>query len=99
MILEYKMDRNAHGNLMTPTWIESGGFLHNPDNFTMIGFSPAIRPYKIPDSALQLTVAQAKARSVAIHTLHPMSGMDGNALTDAQVEDMTQAIIDENDIA
>ena len=99
MILEYKMDRNSDGCLCVPTWIECGGFVNNPDNFTFIGFSPAIREYKIPDSADILTVQQAKDRALAIHALYPMKNVSGEIMTDAQVNEMVQSIVDSNNIA
>jgi hypothetical protein len=99
MILEYKMDRNAKGQLATPYWIECGGFLQNPDTFTMIGFSASVHEYKIPDSVTTLSVAQCKTRAQDIHAVHPYADIDGNTMNATQVDDMVQAIIDENDIA
>lgn len=62
MILEYKLDRDYEGCLRTPAWIECGGFFKNPVNKTLIGFSPEVRDYKIPDSVTRLTVAELKER-------------------------------------
>lgn len=102
MILEYKMERflsNGKPTQATPAWVECGGFLHNPDDFTLIGFSPSVREYKIPDSVLRLTVPECKTRAQNIHALHPFKDLDGNILDSSQVDSMVQTIIDLHDMA
>ena len=99
MILEYKMDRGHDGALRKPAWVENGGYVQNPDDFTMMGFSPSVREYKIPDSVLTMTVAEAKTRAQNIHTANPFKHEDGTEYTTTEVDDMVQALIDANDIA
>ena len=98
MIIEYKMDRNFRKELHTPTWIECGGFIQHPVTKTLIGFSPATREYKIPDTVVVLTAEEAKLRSLAIHAISNYTTPEGVVMTETEVRDMTQAIIDANNI-
>ena len=98
MILEYKMDRNSDGKLITPYWVECGGFMFNPANKAFIGFSPSVREYKIPNTVTVLTVEEAKARMQGIHTATPLNDIEGNEMTIDQVNDMVDAIILTNDM-
>lgn len=95
MILEYKLEMDHNGNMRCPGWIENGGYLQNPSDHTLIGFSPSVREYKIPDSVLTLTVAELKTRCESI----PMEDIDGNAMTTQQIHDMVDVIVAEHDIA
>jgi hypothetical protein len=99
MILEYKLDRTEQGYLKTPDWVQVGGYMHNPDDHTLVGFVPVNRPWKVPDSVTTLTVQQAKDRFLAVHAIYPQKNLDGSTMTTQEVEDMVQAIIDGNDIA
>lgn len=99
MILEYKQDITLGGVKVTPPWIECGGFMPNPSNFTFVGFSPSVREYKIPDSAVTLSVQQCKDRLLSIHALTPIKDIDDVDMTDSEVEALAVAIISENDIA
>jgi hypothetical protein len=94
MILEYKMDRDYDGILRTPSWIECGGFLQNPVNKTLIGFSPAVREYKIPDSALVLTELELKER------VRPLGYVteEGVLMTEAECDALVEATILANDL-
>jgi hypothetical protein len=98
MILEYKMDRDFRRRLVTPYWIECGGFMRNPSNFTMIGFSPDVHEYKIPDSAKSLSSQECKDRMLAIHADNPQQNEDGAIMTIEEIEAMVDLIISENDI-
>ena len=86
MILEYKLDAGPHG-MVTPYWVENGGYFQDPDNFTMVGVSPAVHEYKIPDSVTTLTAAELDARVLSIHSRHPMTDTEGNALTNSKVSE------------
>ena len=98
MILEYKMDRNSKKELHTPLWIECGGFLQNPTNKTLLGFSPSVREYKIPDAALILTIDQAIERSLDIHAGTPYRKINGQQMTADDVTEMVLNIISSNDM-
>lgn len=108
MILEYKLERFAdrsQGEMYTPGWVSNGGHLQDPDDFTMMGFAPSVRPYKIPDSVKVMTLAEAKARAVGIHARYPFRVLSagpgglGDVMTQQQVEDMVATIVSANDIA
>ncbi|MDB4512079.1 hypothetical protein N9060_01315 [Arenicella sp.] len=90
MILEYKLDAGPNG-MVTPPWVENGGYFQDPDNFTMVGVSPAVHEYKIPDSVTTLTEAELEARVLSIHSRHPMTDPENNTMTDAQVSEMVSA--------
>lgn len=92
MILEYKMDMGPAG-MHTPYWVADGGYFPNPDNYTMLGWSPDVREYKIPDSVVKLTNEQVVARMLSIHNSNPYRDTDGNMMTTQQVTDMVNAWI------
>lgn len=72
MIIEYKLDAGPRG-MVVPAWVKDGGYFQDPDNFTMVGWTPdAPREFKVPDSVLILTKEQAAARLLNIHARHPM---------------------------
>lgn len=89
MFLEYKLHRGPRG-MICPYWIEDGGYWHDPDDYTMIGWTPdeKDRKYYVPDTVESFTVAQLIARQQGIHSRYPMTDIDGNVLTDAQVAEM-----------
>ena len=98
MIIEYKNHRDGN-RVQKPEWIENGGFLHNAGDFTLIGFSPSVHEYYIPDSVVIYTVEELKQRSLDIHDVTPYHNPDGSVMTDQEVEDMVQHVVDDNDIA
>lgn len=103
MILEYKMNISLINNkksVHTPFWVENGGYFFNPDNKTLIGFSPTAsnREYKIPDVIIRLTSNELDARVQGIHNLYPMKDEDGNTLITAEVTTLVNDCITANDI-
>ena len=98
MIIEYKLDRCQDGKLRTPFWVESGGFLKKEDN-TLVGFSPSVREYKIPESVNVLSVAQFKTRAADIHAVTPFLNRDESEMDSSEVENLAQSIIDDNDLS
>lgn len=107
MILEYKLERFAdrsQGEMYTPGWVSNGGHLQDPDDFTLMGFAPSVRPYKIPDSIKTMTLAEAQSRAVGIHGRYPFrkvvpstAGL-GDVMTQQEVEDMVAAIVTAYDL-
>jgi len=86
MIIEYKLDAGTRG-MVVPTWIKDGGYYQDPDNFTMIGWTPdAPREFKVPDSVLVLDLAGVIARTMGIHGRYPFTTEKGEAMSDAEVE-------------
>ena len=93
-MLEYKLHApmNGHG-MSTPTFITNGGHWYNDNK--MISAEPDADPeYYVPDTVKVFTVAELKARQVAVHAVTPykVMGADGmptaDDMTDAQVETM-----------
>ena len=86
MILEYTLV-NENGSLRAPSWIRDGGYFHNPDNNTMIGYSPD--EYSIPSSVIRLTTNQLIARALEINSRYPARTIEDPdneiALTDNQI--------------
>lgn len=103
MFLEYKNHRvSPEGVVITPPWVENGGHLHNPDDDTFIGFSPAAsnRSYKIPNDVVRPPdTAALKARSATIHAMYPYLNVDGSIMTTAERDQFVDDIITKNDIA
>ena len=92
--LEYKLHApmNGHG-MSTPNFISNGGHWHNNDR--MISVEPDTDPeYYVPDTVKVFTVAELKARQVAVHAVTPYKvvGADGMPtevdMSNAEVETM-----------
>ena len=92
--LEYKLHApmNGHG-MSTPNFISNGGHWHNNDR--MISVEPDTDPeYYVPDTVKVFTVAELKARQVAVHAVTPykVMGADGMPtevdMSNAEVETM-----------
>ena len=96
MILEYKLNKEVDGSITTPPWVESGGFLPNPADFTLIGFSPDVHEYYIPDTVVEYTVEELKQRSQTINLTAPYLNDDGTPMTEQEIDNMVQAIVDAN---
>lgn len=101
MILEYKLDRTHDGLMTTPPWVERGGYYYDPDSFTIIGFSPSKRKYKIPDSVTKLTVEELKARVLDLHDRYPVfvnPPIDMTPFSQSQIESDVDELISTYDI-
>ena len=90
-IAEYKLHGNPAGKgMVTPGFIQNGGYYSNPDDNTMLGFVDDPAEYYLPDTLVYYTLAEAKTRQLAIHAKYPMQKMDENNamvdMTDAEVE-------------
>ena len=91
--LEYKLHApmNGHG-MSTPTFITNGGHWYNDNK--MIGIEPDTTEYYVPETVDVLTVADLKARQVAVHAVTPYKvvGADGQPtevdMSNAEVETM-----------
>ena len=91
--LEYKLHApmNGHG-MSTPTFITNGGHWHNDNK--MIGVEPDTTEYYVPETVKVFTVAELKARQVAIHAVTPYKVMDADGqptevdMSNAEVETM-----------
>lgn len=90
-IAEYKLHGNPAGKgMITPGFIQNGGYYLNPDDYTMLGFVDDPAEYYLPDTLVYLTLAEAKARQLAIHAKYPMqkmeAGEDPEEMTNEDVE-------------
>ena len=92
-ILEYKLHAPKNGEGMsTPSFITNGGYFYNRTDHTIIAGEPDVTEYYIPDSVTVYTVAELKARQLAMHAVSPFQtfgGTPGEAtkeMTDAEVE-------------
>ena len=60
-IAEYKLHGNPNGKgMVTPGFIQNGGYYHNPDDHTMLGFVDDPAEYYLPDTLVFYTLAEAK---------------------------------------
>ena len=84
MILEYKLIREMDV-MRAPSWIEDGGYFRDPDNHTMIGWSPdkPAREYYIPSTVIRLTSEELNTRVLNIHSRYPFKNItsDGTLVT------------------
>ena len=97
-MLEYKLHAPANGvGMSIPPWVHNGGHWYNGDDYTMIGFSPDTTEYYVPDSVDFLTLAELKARQVAIHANYPykVMGADGQPTADDMTNAQVEAWVDE----
>ena len=92
--LEYKLHApmNGHG-MSTPTFITNGGHWYNDNK--MISVEPDTEPeYYVPETVKTFTVAELKARQVAVHAVTPYKVLDAQGMptevdmSDAEVETM-----------
>lgn len=86
MIIEYMLVRES-GVKLAPSWVENGGYFQNPDDFTLVGWTPdeGKRDYYVPDTVVVLTRESLIARQLAIHAKYPMTDVEGTQLTNEQV--------------
>ena len=102
-IIEYKLHApmNGHG-MSTPSWVASGGAFYNQDDYTMISANPDTTEYYVPDTVTEYTVAELKARQLALHAKYPMikrpenPGDEAEEMTDAEVEATVDAWVAAN---
>jgi len=90
-IAEYKLHGNPAGKgMITPGFIQNGGYYLNPDDHTMLGFVDDPAEYYLPDTLEYKTLAEAKTRQLAIHAKYPMqkmeTGGDSEEMTNEEVE-------------
>ena len=91
-IVEYKLHPSDTGHgMITPGFVENGGYYTNPDDHTMIGFVPDPCEYWIPDTVNFKTLADIKTRQLAIHAKYPMQKRNEEDMTE---EDMTDAEVE-----
>ena len=97
MILEYMLIRELDRKRV-PSWVEDGGYFMDPDNNTLIGWSPdlANRDYYVPDSVTELTRAELKTRVRGINANYPMTDQDGNELSDSAIDAIVDAWCDDH---
>jgi hypothetical protein len=88
-IIEYKMHKIGVGNMMTPDFIEDGGYFRNPSDNSLIGLVDNDREYWIPDTnkdvpagtLTEYTTAELVARMQGIG----MNKEDGTPMTDGEI--------------
>ena len=87
-ILEYKMDAGPDG-MVTPYWVEDGGYFSDPDNHTMVGKCRDNQEWKIPETVTKLTLTQLQDRLVDIHSRYPYAHFTTMSdLTEVEVRQM-----------
>ena len=82
MIIEYKLDAGPQG-MTVPNWVKDGGYYRDPDNFTMVGWTPdAPREFKVPETVNVLDKAALTTRILDMHGRYPMQkeGDDGSLI-------------------
>lgn len=99
MIIEYMLVREMDRK-RAPSWVEDGGYFTDPDNKTLVGWSPdlADRDYYVPDTVVELTRAGLIARVQDINSRYPGQKPDENGdmvpVTDADIAAMVDAWCD-----
>jgi hypothetical protein len=87
-IREYKLEATPDG-LVTPNWIDSGGYWRRGNKF--IGLIRAQPKFYVPSSVVTLTLAQLITRQLAIHANKPMIRKeDGIEMTIAEVTTLVE---------
>ena len=88
MILEYKMNKNERGKLITPTFIENGGYFQDPDTKVMVGITSDSTECYIPNTVKQLSYYQLEKRILDLHSRYPYKDMNDVILTETEVISM-----------
>ena len=86
MIYEYKLEM-SQGGMICPPWVEDGGYFRDPDNKTMVGWSPdeSDRDYYIPDTVTTCDKQSVIDRCLDIHSRYPYENSSGSMFTDDEV--------------
>ena len=94
-IVEYKLHGNPNGKgMVTPGFIQNGGYYHNPDDYTMLGFVDDPAEYWIPDTVDYKTLAEAKTRQLAIHAKYPMQKLEAAGDPEEMTNEDVEAAMD-----
>ena len=86
--LKYKLHMTSKG-MMTPPWIEDGGYFVDPDTHEMIGYSAdeADREYYIPDTVTEYTQSELITYVQGIHSRYPMKNLGDDGVTETNMTD------------
>lgn len=88
MIIEYMMQR-TDGGLITPNWVEDGGYFQKGKTFIGWGVEGAFRQYFMPEAVRELTQLELVERVKSLGlTKVDDSTHEEIALTDDEVEDL-----------
>ena len=94
-IAEYKLHGNPNGKgMVTPGFIQNGGYYRNPDDHTMLGFVDDPAEYYLPDTLVFYTLAEAKARQLAIHAKYPMQKQNDDMTMGDMTNEEVEASMD-----
>lgn len=90
MIIEYKLEASKSG-MTVPAWVKDGGYYRDPDDFTMVGWTPnPPREFKVPDTVISMSLDSLLERVLDIHTRYPAYKIDDNrnsvVMSNAEVE-------------
>lgn len=92
MIIEYKLDAGERGSVIPP-WVKKGGYYRDPDDYTMVGWTPdAPRKFKIPDTVLTLDKAALTTRVLNLHNRYPLQKDDGDDMVDMTNDEVTSRV-------
>lgn len=92
MIIEYKLDAGERGSVIPP-WVKDGGMYRDPDNYTMVGWTPdAPRKFKIPDTVLVLDKAALTNRVLNLHSRYPLQKDDDEDMVDMTNDEVTAQV-------
>ena len=92
MIIEYKLDAGERGSVIPP-WVKKGGYYRDPDDYTMVGWTPdAPRKFKIPDTVLTLDKAALTTRVLNLHNRYPLQKDDGDDMVDMTSDEVTSQV-------
>lgn len=92
MIIEYKLDAGERGSVIPP-WVKKGGYYRDPDDYTMVGWTPdAPRKFKIPDTVLTLDKAALTTRVLNLHNRYPLQKDDGDDMVDMTNDEVTSQV-------
>lgn len=77
MIVEYRMHRNDLRQLVTPSFVDDGGYFHNSADGTYVGWINEPAEHHVPDTVAVLTAEQLEDRLLA----RPVRGFDGSEMS------------------
>lgn len=86
MIVEYRMHRNDLKQLVTPSFVDDGGYFQNPADGTYVGWIAEPVQHHVPDTIATLTAEQLEERLLAL----PFRGFDGGAMSADDIRGITR---------
>lgn len=91
-VYAYRLHRNKDGLLVTPEFIENGGYFFDGYSYLAVVPSEEDRKYYVPDTLEEISLEALKARLIALQNTSEkqVTAQGDRPLTDAEVIDFAE---------